>query len=549
MRGMHRKTAVLSALALGFIFFTAVAAEQAATSEETQGPRDCRLIINWDEASMWTHPLTYLQRGKEPQAENVKALLEEIVDEHAKAKVDRLVHCVFALSHGTVSPGFKSFYRHTIHMSESDRIYVKTGIRHLEQAGYDLIQVILDRAHENKMEFVAGMRMNDRHQGSTQTPFYKEHPEWKLEGFSGGLDYKYEGVRKPLLAFAEEFLERYDVDGIELDWLRWCHMFTRAEAEQNAGILTGFVAQMRKVVDQAAGRRGRTKLLLGVRVPQTIDECKSLGFDVRAWVQDGLVDYLCPSDFFYTDFNMRTEDFVALTSGTNCKVYPTVHPVISQRNDHQVHSPASYRAAAKNHYAFGADGISSYNYQYNWYVLLYPHRKLGSVDAWPRAFGYLTELRDEQSVSRGDRHYMYHPLWDPRANTGAVKHDVIELARDDASPSGTQRLRMAEDLESPQLFADLEFKVTGMAADDQIAIEFNGQRVPAENVERTFDPDGQSKDEGRELPGFYLYRFPLGSPPAKSGDNELAIRLTNSAGTDKLVAQEFEIMVRDERPR
>ena len=64
-----------------------------------------------------------------------------------------------------------------------------------------------------------------------------------------------------------------------------------------------------------------------------------LGFDLKAWVQSGLVDYVCPSDFFYTDFNMRVEDFVALTEGTKCKVYPTVHPVISKGNDHQVYSP------------------------------------------------------------------------------------------------------------------------------------------------------------------------------------------------------------------
>jgi len=274
-----------------------------------------------------------------------------------------------------------------------------------------------------------------------------------------------------------------------------------------------------------------------------------LGFDLKAWVQSGLVDYVCPSDFFYTDFNMRVEDFVALTEGTKCKVYPTVHPVISKGNDHQVYSPASYRAAAKNHYAFGADGISTYNYQYNWYVLLYPHRKLGSVDRWPRALGFLTELRDEQSVSRGDRRYMYHPLWDPRANTGAVKHDVIELARGDASPPAPLRLRMAEKLESPRLSATLEFKVTGMAKGDVLAVQLNGRSTAPEKIERTYDPDGQSKHEGRVLPAFYRYRIRLTAPPAKFGDNELGLRLTNSAGTEKLVAQEFEIHVRDERPR
>ena len=135
---------------------------------------------------MWTHQFAYFQRGKEPQAESVKAMLEGIVDEHAKAKIDRLVHCVFALSHGTVPPGFKRFSRHYIHLKYRDNILGKTGIPHLEEAGYDVIELLLDRAHEHGMEFVAGMR---------------------------------------------------------------------------------------KVVDDAAQKRGRTHLLLGTRVPQTMEEC------------------------------------------------------------------------------------------------------------------------------------------------------------------------------------------------------------------------------------------------------------------------------------
>ena len=78
------------------------------------------------------------------------------------------------------------------------------------------------------------------------------------------MDYKYDGVRRIVLTFIEEFLERYDVDGLELDWMRWCHMFQRLEAERNAPILTEFVGQVRLLLDQAAAKRGRTRLALGV---------------------------------------------------------------------------------------------------------------------------------------------------------------------------------------------------------------------------------------------------------------------------------------------
>ena len=52
-----------------------------------------------------------MQREHKLDAEGVKTALERIVDEHAQAKVDRIVHCGFVLPWGTVPPGLKSFDR------------------------------------------------------------------------------------------------------------------------------------------------------------------------------------------------------------------------------------------------------------------------------------------------------------------------------------------------------------------------------------------------------------------------------------------------------
>lgn len=127
-------------------------------------------------------------------------------------------------------------------------------------------------------------------------------------------------------------------------------MFERSEAVQNTPLLTDFMAQMRKLLDKASQKRGRDKLLLGVRIPPTMEECRLLGFAVKAWVQQGLVDFISPSDF-----NTRTKDFTALTEGTQCKVYPSVHPQYVEMSlrptiiDHYpvLHTPESHRAATK----------------------------------------------------------------------------------------------------------------------------------------------------------------------------------------------------------
>ena len=99
--------------------------------------------------------------------------------------------------------------------------------------------------------------------------------------------------------------------------------------------------------------------------------------------------------------------------------------------------------------------------------------------------------------------------------------------------------RMAEDLTDPNLSATLEFKVTGMVEGDEFEVALNGEVIPADRFERLLDAARQ--------PAFYLYRTPLNSPPAKFGDNELRLRLTNGVGAGSLRAQEIGVNVRDKR--
>lgn len=500
--------------------------------------RDCRLMMNWDQQSMWCLQLAYALRGETPDPEIVKARLESVIDEHAKAGVDRIVHCVFALAEGTVPPDMKSFYRRKwtgIFAGED------TGIVTMEQAGYDLVQVMLERTRSQGMQFLAGLRMNDRHGDPWATPFGQEHPEWRLrEQNIRGFDYRAAGVREAMLEVAREVLNRYDVDGLELDWMRHCHVFNPSEAPQSAPILTDFVKQMRAVVNQAAQRRGKDKLLLGVRVAQTVEECQSLGYDVRAWVQDGLVDFICPSDFFYNDFNVRTDEFVTLVRGTSCKVYPSIHPKMAEGHFNDVPTAANYNAAARNFLAYGADGVSVYNYHYHW------RADMGSESDWPAAMSYLTPLRDMASVSRGPRHYQFYPLWPPgKCPTGAQFDKTNTIVLRAKQPTGSVRFRLAEDLADRSLRAQLRFKVLGDVEADRLQVSINGHVLPATTLERKPVP-GRAEEDGRPLPPFLYYSAPLDATLARWGDNDLQLAWDpspDSAGEAELLAQEFEVIV------
>jgi hypothetical protein len=338
----------------------------------------------------------------------------------------------------------------------------------------------------------------------------------------------------------QEVLDAYEVDGLEYDYLRWCHLFHPGEGAAHAPLLNDFTRQTRKLLDEAAQRRGCGRLLFGVRVPQILGECEYLGFDLATWIQEGLIDYVVPSDFMHTDTNLRTEDFVRLTEGTDCQVYPAIHPRISMDgpNEHyRLMNLANFRAAAQNFYAFGAAGLSPYNYQFAFERRAVAHRSSAyAAYMWPAALGWLRDLRDPQDIAAHDRHYLFYSLYKKQPTVAGYSNDEnIYLNRGQSVLAGARRFRLAEDLSDSRLRATMQFKAVGLAEGEKLEIRINGALVPLEYLTRVFDPNGQNVYEGDPLPPFHEYTIDLNwettgrKPPLVFGDNELAVRLIPTA--------------------
>ena len=340
-------------------------ADRAAEPDTTHMPPSCdrtarKILHNWDGCSMWATILDASYYDKEnrvreipePAAQFSKRMLEEMIDEEAAAHVDALCYCLFT-----------AFWSDLPSSKITDTFPWRPPS--MDQAGFDMLKVLIDRCHRHKMQFIADIRMNDRH-GAPPNGIAKMHPEWAL--FGGAYDYALEPVRQAMLDFNQEVLNSYEIDGLEYDYMRWCHMFKPGEGKKNAHLLSEFTRKTRRQLDEAARHRGCGRLVLGVRVPQRLEECEYLGFDLATWIREGLVDFIVPSDFMHSDTNMKTEEFVRLAKGTHCKIYPAIHPRISMDgpNEHyRLMSLANFRAAAHNYYGFGADGISPYNYQFS----------------------------------------------------------------------------------------------------------------------------------------------------------------------------------------
>ncbi len=518
-----------------------------------------RIIPNYDPHAIWAPVLKRAhQQGSDGSV--LAGLVEEVVDEHARAGIDTISQCIFEgfrtpqLVCATADPYDAGDHK----IIETSATLIEM-LRKVESSGRNLVQILVERCHARSMKLLAGLRMNDRHAGSGQCwdlwprvqRMIDDHPEWELTEFRGGLDYKHDGVREAVLAFIAETLDAHDVDGIEFDWPRWYHVFKSSEAVANAPLLTDFTRKTRALLDAAARRRGRDRLELGVRVAHTLEQCAGLGYDVAAWIGEGLVDYVAPSDFFHTDFNTPVESFVALAeqAGGACAVYPSIHAKRAWRERAHNMSPAHFRAAAKNFYAAGAQGLTPYNYQEYWGGMW---ATVDEEDALSlrQPLATLSALRDDAGVASEDRHYLFLPHWDDAPTeghgpTGAYLNDRILLDCRADRPEGSYTFRMAEDLADPSLAATLSFKVTSLIETDGLEVLINGVHVPADALQRQWHV-GQSPKEGRPLGRYYEYRMDLTHPPAQVGENRLTLRVTDVAGmkTRILNAQEFEVYVK-----
>ena len=88
-----------------------------------------------------------------------------------------------------------------------------------------------------------------------------------------------------------ELAERYDFDGLELDWMRFGLHFRPGHEAEGAALLTEFTAEVRSVLNEWQRKRGH-RIRLGARVPSRPETALGLGMDAVTWGRQGLVDML-----------------------------------------------------------------------------------------------------------------------------------------------------------------------------------------------------------------------------------------------------------------
>ena len=269
---------------------------------------------------------------------------------------------------------------------------------------YDFLEVMIEKAHQRNVQvhpiIPLGYRVNmegkirENRIKDRDLPWFttgeleeeiRNHPEWLIRGKKGeiypNLNMANPEARKHLLRRVSGILQRYDVDGIRLDYVRFqvnqgysydkatCEAFKMEYGESpleinqdagsiiwckwiewNAAQVTILVKDMKALVIKSG-----KDIPLSVDVFPGREAAKTgIGQDWGKWVEEGIVDVICP--MIYTNnlevFRETVKDAVATANG-QCLVYPS----IGVKTSHNTNTPEGVVKSVKISREEGADGI------------------------------------------------------------------------------------------------------------------------------------------------------------------------------------------------
>ena len=361
----------------------------------------------------------------------------------------------------------------------------------LNPAIADPTPVMTDAARRLEMEIFASIRMNDTHDafgkphGRLDYPLKLEHPEWLLGDESrkgdfhaapealmwSGLDFAVQQVREDRLQWIRRSAERYDVHGVDLNFFRMPWFFRRGREAYGAPLMTDLVRTTRGILDDVSDAKG-APMLLGVRVPGTVELCARVGIDIERWLREDLVDRLLAGGG-YEPYTSPVEELVRLGHHHDVPVYPCINCGLPELG-----SAAAFRGAASNVYWTGADGIYLWNYQYR------NAPRIGYGRPQPAVYELLRELASPQALAGGDKLFGVENV--ERVGPYAIASHPTQLPLDLGSRAlkvvKSVRIRVGDDLGAAHRDGRLDRAVLtlvfgGVQPGDSIAVQVNGQRL------------------------------------------------------------------------
>ena len=411
-------------------------------------------------------------------------------------------------------------------ITEAHGLWGKPNLaRHWIRLGRDNLQMVIDFAHEHDREVFWSLRMNDMHDNwypPMMPRFKREHPELLMfrpgdigrtrtssdwpepHMLATALDYSHAAVRDQQLAIIEEVCRRYDVDGIELDYMRNPCLFRptlegQPCAAQHLDILSAFARRVRDMTEEAGRERGRP-LLIACRVPSRIDCCRKIGIDIERWLADDLIDVVV-SCLEVDSFTGPIGELVELGHRYDAPVYACLSEDQFSIQGVRGRLPC-WAAAATRVWQAGADGLYTFNHTDPaspvWRTIGDP----ALMDKMDKAFA--VDVLDDRA--RTKVHVCPHERRLPAVLAEGESVSVELPVSDDVAAADLRQLTL-------YLFVDR------MAFSDKIDFGLNGQDLDMEVVYAT---DGISP----VAVGRFCLKVELAPANVRQGVNEFAALLT-----------------------
>jgi hypothetical protein len=351
----------------------------------------------------------------------------------------------------------------------------------LKEAGVDPLAEAIRQCRRRGISPWISIRMNDPH---LHHPYLQSllhtDPKYRLDGL---LNYERREVRDYYFALIQELVNDYDIDGLELDWLRSPTCCRRDASAETIATMTNWFSEIRKLTQAKAARRGKP-LYFGMRIPANYKLLPSIGIDVQGIVKDGMLDFLGPSNFMLTTWDMP-HDQLRKVFGEKVAIYGVTElwsneiMLWSEKLQRSMEtfnsaSPPALRGNAAGKLVLGADGIVQYNF-----FCADQSRKYDDLPGLHSQYAALNNLHDLESLRGQTKQYS---LCSNLRNYGPHEFDLSKPLPVTLKPNGRQtfRLPMCSEQNDAGLKLILQVVVEKTDAVPRLAVSFNKSKLQSD---------------------------------------------------------------------
>jgi hypothetical protein len=402
---------------------------------------------------------------------------------------------------------------------------VKKSVAALRESGHSTAGLALEHCHKNGIEFFLSLRMNDIHDSFhafMRSRYKRNHPQYLFGPKS--LNYEIPAVRDYIFRITESFCTNYDIDGIELDWWRDPRAFPPSWVGEplepwHVEAMNNLIRRIRYMTERVGEERGRP-ILLAVRTPSSVERALFVGFDLKTWFEEDLVDILAiGGGYAPVAINSTVREMVDFAQPFGVPVYPVLSGS-GMNSGSKFGAGVDYRTlgiwrgAAMNIWHSGGSGVYTFNF--------FPrHETLEPEDV--ALYPLLDQMGSPETLKGLGKIYsidrMIIEQFPPKGRWGLVAPDrlPVKLIEDDWAQA---KLPVGENIAAntpagKTCKAQLQFKLTNLVEGDKVLVRLNGNELgearftdalssQPKSVWVALDPDPKLVKEGYNIIGVKL---------------------------------------------